>query len=141
MMEAIMASIDWRQKTFKIVTERGSEDVAGWIGGPFGIREVRRRWRSVWTVTHLNSGLRLTPGSGAGFSSIALAQTFAERLLPLTDWSAGRALADDHALAERVVAIWNALITLDVATTSMMNVAALPQPHRKNRAAGRRKGH
>jgi hypothetical protein len=40
-----------------------------------------------------------------------------------------------------VVAIWNALITLDVATTSMMNVAALAQPHRKNRAAGRRKGH
>jgi hypothetical protein len=141
MMEAIMASIDWQQKTFKIVTESGSEEVAGWVGGPFGIREVPRRWRSVWTVTHLTSGLRLTPGSGAGFSSIALAQTFAERLLPLTDWSAGRALADDHALAERVVAIWNALITLDVATTSMMNVAALTQPHRKNRAAGRRKGH
>jgi hypothetical protein len=51
MMEALMASIDWQQKTFKIATERGSEEVAGWVGGPFGIREVRRRWRSVWTVT------------------------------------------------------------------------------------------
>jgi len=78
-----MASIDWQQKTFKIATQNGSEDVAGWVGGPFGIREIPGRWRSVWSVTHLTSGLRLTPGSGAGFSSIALAQAFAERLLTL----------------------------------------------------------
>jgi hypothetical protein len=141
MMESLMASIDWQQKTFQVVTESDSENVAGWVGGPFGIREVPRRWRSVWTVTHLTSGLRLTPSSGAGFSSIALAQAFAERLLPLADWSAGRALADDLALAERVVAIWNELITLDVVTSSMKNVAALAQPHRENRAARRRKGH
>ena len=136
-----MASIDWQQKTFTIVTESGSEDVAGWVGGPFGIREVPRRWRSVWIVTHLTFGLRLTPGSGAGFSSIALAQAFAERLLPLADWSAGGTLADDLALAERLVAIWNELITLDVVTTSIMNVAAPAQPHRENRAARRRKDH
>jgi len=139
MMEALMASIDWQQKTFKIATQNGSEDVAGWVGGPFGIREIPGRWRSVWSVTHLTSGLRLTPGSGAGFSSIALAQAFAERLLPLADWSAGPALADDLALAERVVAIWNELITLDVVATSMTNVAALVPPHRENRAARRRK--
>jgi hypothetical protein len=131
MMEALMASIDWQQKTFKIATQNGSEDVAGWVGGPFGIREIPGRWRSVWSVTHLTSGLRLTPGSGAGFSSIALAQAFAERLLPLADWSAGPALADDLALAERVVAIWNELITLDVVTTSMTNVAALVPPRRR----------
>src|SRR5262245_65974029 len=139
MMESLMAY--WQQKTFNIVTESGSEDAAGWVGGPFGIREVPRRWRPVWTVSHLTSGLRLTPGSGAGFSNIASAQAFAERLLPLADWSAGPALADDLALAERVVAIWNELITLDVAVTSMTNVAALGQPHREGRAARRPKRH
>lgn len=84
------------------------------------------------------SGLRLTPGSGAGFSSITLAQAFAERLLSLADWSAGRAIAQDHALAERVVAIWDELITLDVVATNMMNLAdSAPQPH-ENRTARRR---
>ena len=71
---------------------------------------------------------------------MALAQAFAERLLPLADWSAGRALADDHALAEQVVAIWNELITLDVMATNM-SIAALAQPQRENRAARRRKRH
>jgi len=34
----------------------------------------------------------------------------------LADWNVGRALADDHALSMKVVAIWNELITRDVAT-------------------------
>lgn len=131
--------MDWQQTTFKITTEDGSKVVLGWVSGPFGIREMPRRWRSVWTVTHLSSGLGLTPGNGAGFSSIMLAQTFAERLLSLADWSAGRALADDHTVADQVVAIWNELITLDVMTTNVMSVAALAQPRRENRAARRRK--
>ena len=139
MKEWLMASNDWQQQTFKITTEDGSEVVSGWVRGPFGVREMPRRWRSIWTVTHLASGLRLTPGSGAGFSSIMLAQAFAERLLPLADWTIGRAVADDHALAERVVAIWNELITLDVMTTNVMSVAALAQPRRENRAARRGK--
>ena len=133
-----MASIEWQQQTFKITTENGSEDVSGWVGGPFGIREVPRRWQSVWTVTHLASGLRLTPGSGAGFSSITLAQAFAERLLSLADWSAGGAIAQDHVLAERVVAIWNELITLDVLTTNMMNLAELAPQQPENPTARRR---
>jgi hypothetical protein len=133
-----MASIDWQQRTFKIATENGWEDAAGWVGGPFGVREERSRWRSVWTVTHLSSGLRLTPGRGAGLSSIALAQAFAERLLPLADWSADRALADDHALADRVVAIWNELITLDVLTTNMMNSNEWAPKQPESRAARRR---
>ena len=132
-------SMDWQQQTFKITTADGSEVVSGWVRGPFGIREVSRRWRSIWTVTHLSSGLGLTPGNGAGFSNIMLAQTFAERLLPLADWSAGRALADDHTVADQVVAIWNELIALDVMTTNVVSVAALAQPRRENRAARRKR--
>ncbi len=135
-----MASIDWRQQTFRIATENGSEDAAGWVGGPFGIRELPGRWRSAWTVTHLASGLRLNPGGGAGFSSLALAQSFAERLLPLADWSAGRAIADDHTLSDQVVAIWNELITLDVMATNASIAALAPSQH-ESRAARRRKRH
>ena len=132
-----MDSVDWRQQTFRIVTENGSKDAAGWVSGPFGIRQAAGRWRSFWTVTHLASGLLLTPG-GTGFSSMALAQAFAEQLRPLADWSAGSALAADSTLADRVVAIWNKLITLDVVRT---NIANLAEPKYKNRAARRRSRH
>ena len=135
-----MASVDWRQQSFRIVTQNGLEDATGWVCGPFGIRQVAGRWRLFWTVTHLASGTLLTPGGGTGFSSMALAQTFAEKLLPLADWSADRALAADDTLAERVVAIWNELITLDVISTNM-TIAALAHPQRENRAARRRKRH
>ena len=132
-----MASDDWRQQTFRIVTENGSKDAAGWVCGPFGIRQAAGRWRPFWTVTHLASGLLLTPG-GTGFSSMTLAQEFAKKLLPLADWGADSALSADGTLAEQVVAIWNELITLDVVRT---NIATLAEPKYENRAARRRSRH
>ena len=51
--EFLVASVDWQQRTFSIVTEDGSEEATGWVGGPFGIRELPLQWRSIWTVTHL----------------------------------------------------------------------------------------
>ena len=135
-----MASVDWRQQMFRIVTQNDSEVATGWVCGPFGIRQAAGQWRLFWTVTHLASGMLLTPGGGTGFSSMAMAQAFAEKLLPLADWSADRALTADDTLAERVVAIWNELITLDVISTNM-TIAALAQPERENRAARRRKRH
>ena len=69
---------------------------------------------------------------------MSLVRVFAERLLPLADWSAGRVLAEDHALAEQVVAIWNELMTRDVMAMNT-NIAALAQPHRENRAARHRR--
>ena len=109
-----MASISWQPGRFEIKTPTGSQQVSGLLGGPFGILQEPRRWRPVWTVSHLATGMRVTLGNGAGFLDLALAKQFAERLLPLADWSVGRALADDQALSMKVVGIWNELIARDV---------------------------
>jgi hypothetical protein len=109
-----MASISWQPGRFEIKTPTGSHQVSGLLGGPFGILHEQRRWRPVWTVSHLATGMRVTLGNGAGFFDLALAKQFAERLLPLADWNVGRALADDQALSMKVIGIWNELITRDV---------------------------
>ena len=119
-----MASINWQPGTFRVATETGFQDVEGWLGGPFGIREERRRYSSVWTVTHLATGLRLTFGQGAGFSRLPLAQEYAHRILALADWSNGQPLADDEALAQRAVVIWNELIANDVMTMNATLMAS-----------------
>ena len=113
-----MTSIPWQPGHFEIKTANGSEPVSGLVGGPFGIRQAPRRWRLVWTVTHLASGLRATPGAGAGFLDLALAKEFAERLLALADWNAAGAFADDEALAMNAPGIWNDLIARDVAAAN-----------------------
>jgi len=134
-----MASITWQPGRFEIKTPTGSEHVNGLLGGPFGIRQEPRRWRPVWTVSHLATGMRVTLGNGAGFLDPALAKEFAERLLPLADWNVGRALADDQALSMKVVAIWNELITRDVATRPCAIYATSDQQIGGQRAARRRK--
>ena len=100
-----MTSIPWQPGRFEIKTANGPVPVTGLVGGPFGIRQEPRRWRPAWTVTHLASGLRATPGAGAGFLDLTLAKEFAERLLPLADWNAAGALADDEALAMKAASI------------------------------------
>jgi hypothetical protein len=120
-----MASISWQPGIFRIVNSTDATQAEGFIGGPFGIREEPRRWHSVWTVTHLASGLRVTLGNGSGFLQRAMAQEFAERLLPLADWDQGRALADNDALADQVVDICNELITRDVAAAQEQHIARL----------------
>ena len=134
-----MASITWQPGTFRIMTPNGPEHVEGMVGGPFGLCQEPRRWRPVWTATHLATGLRISLGTGAGFYDVALAQEFAERVLPLADWSTGSTLRADNAVAEQVIAIWNELIQRDVVAANMAitaNYASLP---RENRAARRRK--
>lgn len=134
-----MASITWQPGSFQIMTPNGPEQVDGLVGGPFGLRREPRRWRPVWTVTHLATGLRLSPGNGAGFCDLALAQEFAERVLPLADWSAGTALRSDHAVAKQMIAIWNELIERDVMAANMEIVASRASPPPENRAARRHK--
>jgi hypothetical protein len=129
----VMASIRWQAGTFDIKTPNGSKPVNGLLGGPFGIRQEPRRWQPVWTVTHLATGLRVTLGSGAGFVDLAHAKEFAERLLPLADWNAGGALADDEALSMKVVGIWNDVIARDVAAAQAQIYAA----HRRQSGRGR----
>ena len=132
-----MTSIPWQPGRFEIKTANGSVPVTGLVGGPFGIRQEPRRWRPVWTVTHLASGLRATPGAGAGFLDLALAKEFAERLPPLADWNAAGALADDKALAMKAASIWNDLIARDVAAANAQIFAAYSQPSGGRRASRR----
>lgn len=132
-----MTSIPWQPGHFEIKTANGSELVSGLVGGPFGIRQEPRRWRPVWTVTHLASGLRATPGAGAGFLDLVLAKEFAECLLALADWNAAGALADDEALAMKVAGIWNDLIARDVAAANEQIFAAHSRPSGGQRANGR----
>lgn len=129
-----MASILWQPGTFDIKTPNGSAPVNGLLGGPFGIRQEPRRWQPIWTVTHVATGSRVTLGNGAGFIDLALAKEFAERLLPLADWNAGSALADDEALSMKVVQIWNKLIARDVAAAQAQIYAAYRQPSGSQRA-------
>lgn len=136
-----MASITWRPGSFRIITPNGPVQVEGLVGGPFGLRQEPRRSYPVWIATHLATGLRISLGGGAGFFDLALAQEFAERLLPLADWSTGPAPRTADAVAEQVVAIWNELMVRDVAAVNLAIAAKYPSQPRENRAARRRKRH
>ena len=134
-----MASIIWQPGSFRILMPNGPERAEGLVGGPFGLRQEPRRWLPVWTVTHLTTGYRISLGHGTGFYELALAQRFAEQVLPLADWSTGLALAADEALADRVIAIWNELIMCDVAAVDMAIAATDAAQQREKRAARLRK--
>ena len=133
-----MTAITWQPGSFRIMTPNGPEHVEGLVGGPFGLRQEPRRWRPVWTATHLATGFRVSLGSGAGFTDLALAQGFAERVLPLADWSTGLALSADNTLADRVIAIWNELIARDVAAANMTIMANYASHASENRASRRK---
>lgn len=134
-----MALITWAPGTFQIMTSNGLKQVEGLVGGPFGLRQEPRRWRPVWTATYLMTGMRISLGNGAGFYDLALAQEFAERLLPLADWSTGSALRANDAVAEQVIAIWNELIARDVAAVNMAMMANYASPAPENLSDRRRK--
>lgn len=104
-------TMGWRRGTFEIRTQNGSKTAEGFVAGNFGIRDVGR-YRSLWSVTHVPTGLRLTPGS-AGFTNLDLAKAFAEKMASLADWSNLDAKAENRALEAQMVAIWNELIALD----------------------------
>jgi len=107
------------------------------VSGAFGIRLEARR-RPVWSVTHLASGLRATPG-GTGFCNVELAKVFAERLMALTDWSCIDPTTDNEQLGDQVAAIWNELISQDVRKTLSQHYGhELDRPWSKPRAAARR---
>ena len=134
-----MASITWQPGTFRIMTPNGPEHVEGLVGGPFGLRRELQCWHPVWTATHLATGMRISLGNGAGFNDLALAQEFAERVLPLADWNTGVAPRADNAVADQVVAIWNELIERDVVAANMTIRASYAPPPPENRATRRSK--
>ena len=101
----------WRRRTFEVQMQLGPLAVDGFAAGNFGIRDVGR-YRPSWSVTHLPTGLRLTPGN-AGFANLDIAKTFAERMASLTDWGSLDAKVEDRALEGKMVTIWNELIALD----------------------------
>ena len=133
-----MASISWRHGAFKIMTPEGWATVNGLLGEPFGIREEPRRWQSVWTVTHLATGLRVTLGNGAGFLDPEFAKQFAEQLLPLADWDRGSALAEDATLCTQVTDLWNELIERDFTAANARRYRADERQSRRRRPTHRK---
>ena len=106
--------------------------------GAFGIRLEERR-RPAWTVTHLPSGMRATPGGG-GFTNLELAKEFAVRLMGMADFNKiDRDAANEH-LGGQVAAIWNELIVRDVVTSFANHCGGLERLlNRTNTAAPRRR--
>ncbi len=121
------------------MTPNGPEQAECLVGGPFGLRQEPRRWRPVWTATHLMTGMRISLSNDAGFCDLALAQEFAERRLLLADWSTGSALRANDAVAEQVIAIWNELIAREVAAVIMAMMANYASPAPDNLTDRRRK--
>jgi hypothetical protein len=118
-----MTSLQWEPRSFSIATPNGSTPVEGIVCGPFGLH-VKEGRRPVFGVTHLPSGMRATPGGGAGFTNLEMAQVFAERLMGLADWNRIDQKTADERLAVEVVAIWNELIALDTAKTTIDQLSA-----------------
>lgn len=84
----------WREGSFRIATRDDWVAVKGFVSDEFGIRDAGRR-HPTWTVTHLASGMLVTPGN-AGFSRREMAIAFADRIAALTDWSCIDAKAHDR---------------------------------------------
>lgn len=103
----------WREASFEIATQDCQMVVNGFVSDEFGIRDAGCR-RPVWTVTHLASGMLVTPGA-AGFHQLEMAMAFADRVAALADWSRVDRQAFGRELGIQVVAIWNELIALDMA--------------------------
>jgi hypothetical protein len=130
----------WREGSFEIATQDGQVVVNGFVSDEFGIRNAGCR-RPAWTVTHLASGMLVTPGT-AGFHQLEMAMAFADRVAALADWSRTDRRAPGRELGFQVMAIWNELIVLDMAKviTDCYGVSAhavrmKPKPSRSRRRA------
>ncbi len=55
--------MDWASGKFSIETTEGERTVTGLVSDVFGIYEAGER-REYWVVTHIPTGLKLTPGKG-----------------------------------------------------------------------------
>jgi len=104
-----------------------------------GIRLEERR-RPVWSVAHLPSGRRATPGGGS-FTNLDLAKEFAVLLMGMADWDNIDGDAANKQLGSQVVAIWDELIARDVVTTFSNQYGIDPDRllNKTNTAARRRR--
>ena len=115
----------WRERSFAIITRDGLMVVDGLVRGAFGIR-CQGRHRSIWTVTHLPSGCKVTPGT-SGFCNLELAKAFADRLAGFADWSRIDSDTPCPNLGQQVAAIWNELIARDMAVTVLESNSNMPR--------------
>jgi hypothetical protein len=116
----------WREGSFEIATQDSRVVVSGFVSDEFGIRDVGYR-RPTWTVTHLASGMLVTPGT-AGFCQLESAKAFANRVAALADWSGTHRQAPGRELGVQVMAIWNELIGSTWPRFSA--IVMVPQPTR-----------
>ncbi len=102
--------MDWESGGFRIVTTEGEKTVSGLVSGVFGIHDVGER-RECWAVTHIPTGLKLTPGKG--FLVVESAKRFVEKISPRADWKTLGPSDPPLDLGMAVAEIWNEMIVED----------------------------
>lgn len=106
----MMGVMDWKSGSFCIVTSEGEKTVTGLVSDVFGIYDVGER-REYWVVTHIPTGLKLTPGKG--FLAVESAKHFVERISPKADWKTLNPSNPPPDLGMAVTEIWNEMIVED----------------------------
>ncbi len=102
--------MDWASGKFSIVTTEGKKTVTGLASDVFGIYDVGAR-RAYWAVTHIPTGLKLTPGKGV--LAVDSAKHFVERISPKADWKTLDPSNPPPDLGMAVTEIWNEMIVED----------------------------
>jgi len=115
--------MDWESGKFSIATTEGEETVTGLVSDVFGIHDVGER-REYWGVTHIPTGLRLTPGKG--FLAVESAKRFVEKILPKADWKTLSPSNSPPDLSMAVAEIWNKTIVED---SVRMGAVPIVDPH------------
>lgn len=102
--------MDWESGKFRIVTTEGEKTVTGLTSDVFGIYDVGER-REYWAVTHIPTGLKLTPGKG--FLAVESAERFVEKISLKADWKTLSPSNPPPDLSVAVTEIWNEMIVED----------------------------
>lgn len=102
--------MDWESGKFSIVTTEGEKTVTGLVSDVFGIHDVGER-REHWAVTHIPTGLKLTPSKG--FLAVESAKRFVEKILSRADWKTLSPNNPPPDLVMSVTEIWNEMIVED----------------------------
>ena len=102
--------MDWASGKFSIETTEGEKAVTGLVSDVFGIYDLGER-REYWAVTHIPTGLKLTPGKG--FLAVESAKHFVEEISPKADWKTLNPSNPPPDLGMAVTEIWNEMIVED----------------------------
>lgn len=121
--DCMMGIMDWESRKFITVTAEGEKTVTGLVSDVFGIHNIGER-REHWTVTHIPTGIKLTPGKG--FLAVESAKRFVEKISPRADWKTLSPSNPPPDLGMAVTEIWNEMIFEDSVRMGTVPIINLP---------------